>query len=77
MRQHVGGRKRKKEENHLEPKNENKRKTIQCFREYQRTGSASSVTGFPLNGQVIFKRLHWVLVITMSSCSSSAIGSPA
>ena len=44
---------------------------------YQRTGSWSSIIGFPVNGQVVFKMLFCVLVITTSSCSSPGIGSPA
>jgi len=44
---------------------------------YQRTGSINSITGFPVNGHVTFKMLIWVLVMTMSSCSSPGIGWPA
>lgn len=44
---------------------------------YLRTGSTISVMGFPLTGHVMFRRGHWVLVITMSSSSSPGIGSPA
>lgn len=45
-------------------------------KEHLRTGSFSSMTGFPVNGQVTFRRLHSVLVITMSSSSSPGRGCP-